>query len=202
MRSGTQACFSGLPKLYHSKFWAGLFPSMSPTCEVSVHSHRSPSISSLSYPFLTRACWQASLPRPATSAYHILNDLILPVLPLHLQQMVTEVKQVKAPLLAQQDDDGAAGPVQAVTEALPGVGMETVRRGGEMLSQSQRSSCPKETTVSLEGKRNPQKHNQTHSVSLPALLCVSVLTHICGGQRLRLGVILNCSLSCFLSLCP
>lgn len=65
---------------------------------------------------------QTSRLRPAVSAYHILNDLILPVLPLHLQQMITEVKQVKAPLLAQQDDDGAAGPVQAVTEALPGVG--------------------------------------------------------------------------------
>lgn len=36
--------------------------------------------------------------------------------------MVTEVEQVKAPLLAQQDDDGAARPVQAVTEALPGGG--------------------------------------------------------------------------------
>lgn len=34
--------------------------------------------------------------------------------------MVAEVKQVKAPLLAQQDDDGAACPIQAVTEALPG----------------------------------------------------------------------------------
>jgi hypothetical protein len=40
--------------------------------------------------------------------------------------MITEVKQVKAPLLAQQDNDGAAGPVQAVTEALPRVGKETV----------------------------------------------------------------------------
>lgn len=61
------------------------------------------------------------------SAYHVLNDLILPILPLHLQQMVTEVKQVKAPLLAQQDDDGTAGPVQAITEALPGAGKATVR---------------------------------------------------------------------------
>jgi len=49
---------------------------------------------------------------------HILNDLILPVLPLDFQQVVTEVKQVEATLLAQQDDDGAAGPVQTVTKTL------------------------------------------------------------------------------------
>ena len=56
----------------------------------------------------------------APAAYHILNDFILPVLPLYFQQMVTEVKQVEAPLLAQQDDDGAACPVQAITKTLPG----------------------------------------------------------------------------------
>lgn len=56
----------------------------------------------------------------APAAYHILNDFVLPVLPLHFQQVVAEVEQVKATLLAQQDDDGATGPVQAVTKALPG----------------------------------------------------------------------------------
>lgn len=53
---------------------------------------------------------------------HILNDFILPVLPLDFKQVVTEVKQVKAALLAQQDNNGAASPVQAVPEALPGMG--------------------------------------------------------------------------------
>lgn len=88
------------------------------------------------------ACCQAQLPRPATSAYHVLNDFVLPILPLHLQQMVTEVKQVKAPLLAQQDNDGAAGPVQAVTETLSaGGGKVKVRRREERTSQSQQYSC-------------------------------------------------------------
>lgn len=49
---------------------------------------------------------------------HILNDFILPVLPLYFQQVVTEVEQVEATLLAQQDDDGAASPVQAITKTL------------------------------------------------------------------------------------
>lgn len=52
-------------------------------------------------------------------AYHILNDFILPVLPLHFEQVVTEVEQVEATLLAQQDDDGATSPVQAIAETLP-----------------------------------------------------------------------------------
>lgn len=56
----------------------------------------------------------------APAAYHILNDFILAVLPLHFQQVVAEVEQVEATLLAQQDDDGAAGPVQAITKTLPG----------------------------------------------------------------------------------
>lgn len=65
----------------------------------------------------------APLPRPQPlAAYHILDDLILPVLPLDLQQVVTEVKQVEATLLAQQDDDGTAGPVQTITKTLPGSG--------------------------------------------------------------------------------
>lgn len=56
----------------------------------------------------------------APAAYHVLNDFILPVLPLYFEQVVTEVEQVKATLLAQQDDDGAACPVQTITETLPG----------------------------------------------------------------------------------
>ena len=65
----------------------------------------------------------APSPRPQPqAAYHILNDFIFPVLPLYFEQVVTEVKQVKATLLAQQDDDGAASPIQAVSETLPGSG--------------------------------------------------------------------------------
>lgn len=36
--------------------------------------------------------------------------------------MVTEVEKVEATLLAQQDDDGAASPVQAISKTLPGSG--------------------------------------------------------------------------------
>lgn len=43
--------------------------------------------------------------------YHILDDLILAILSLDLQQVVAEIKEVEAPLLAQQNDDGAASPV-------------------------------------------------------------------------------------------
>lgn len=39
---------------------------------------------------------------------------------LHLQKVITKVKDVKASVLPQQGDDHAAGPVEAVTEALPG----------------------------------------------------------------------------------
>lgn len=56
----------------------------------------------------------------APTTYHILNDFILPILSLYFQQMVTEVEQVEAPLLAQQDNDRAARPVQAITKTLPG----------------------------------------------------------------------------------
>lgn len=96
------------------------FPSRSPN--LSVCAQPSPSIK-----YITLSLPEGSLlpgptvPRPAASAYHVLDDFILPVLPLHLQQMVAEIKQVKASLLAQQDDDGAASPIQAVTKALPGV---------------------------------------------------------------------------------
>ena len=65
----------------------------------------------------------APSPRPQPQAtYHILNDFIFPVLPLYFEQVVTEVKQVEATLLAQQDDDGAASPIQAISETLPGSG--------------------------------------------------------------------------------
>lgn len=52
--------------------------------------------------------------------HHIFDDLVLPILPLDFEQVVAEVEEVEAPLLSQQHDDGAAGPVQPVPEALPG----------------------------------------------------------------------------------
>lgn len=115
------------------------------------------------------------------SAYHILNDLILPILPLHLQQMVTEVKQVKTPLLAQQDDDGTAGPVQAITEALPGVGKETVRSQGETPSPKPAVQLPQGDNSRLGGKEEHTKKNTTRlplSVFLPAPLCMCAYPHI------------------------
>lgn len=54
--------------------------------------------------------------------------------------MVAEVKQVEAPLLAQQDDDGAACPIQAVAEALPGGG-EGKRREAEKKGCLQSRGC-------------------------------------------------------------
>lgn len=54
-----------------------------------------------------------------SSTYHTLDDLILAVMLLHFQEVVGEVQDVKAPLLAQQGDDHTAGPVESVTKALP-----------------------------------------------------------------------------------
>lgn len=54
------------------------------------------------------------------STYHVFNDFILPVLPLHLQQVVAEVKEVKAPLLSKENNDRTACPVQTISKALPG----------------------------------------------------------------------------------
>lgn len=50
--------------------------------------------------------------------HHVLDDLVLAVLPLHFEEMVAEVKEVEAPLLPQQHNDGAAGPVQPIAKAL------------------------------------------------------------------------------------
>ncbi len=52
--------------------------------------------------------------------HHIFDDLILAVLSLDFEQVVAEVKEVKATLLSQQHNDGTAGPVQSVPKALPG----------------------------------------------------------------------------------
>lgn len=51
---------------------------------------------------------------------HIFDDLILAVLSLDFEQVVAEVKEVKATLLSQQHNDGTAGPVQPIPKALPG----------------------------------------------------------------------------------
>lgn len=57
--------------------------------------------------------------------HHTLDDLVFAVVLLHLEKVVAEVEDVKAPLLAQQGNDHAAGPVEAVTEA-PSAGQEGV----------------------------------------------------------------------------
>lgn len=61
---------------------------------------------------------QKSLLVPAEFTHHILDDLVLAVLSLHFEEMVAEVKEVEAPLLPQQYDDGAASPVQPIAKAL------------------------------------------------------------------------------------
>lgn len=57
-------------------------------------------------------CW-------SSPTHHTLDDLILAVVLLHLEKVVAEVEDVKASVLPQQGDDHAAGPVEAVPEALP-----------------------------------------------------------------------------------
>lgn len=66
----------------------------------------------------------------SVGTHHVLDDLILAVLPLHLEQVVAEVKQVEAALLTQQHDDGAACPVQPITKTLPA---EDTHRDGLLL---------------------------------------------------------------------
>ncbi|KAG7228721.1 hypothetical protein INR49_008499 [Caranx melampygus] len=51
-------------------------------------------------------------------ASDVFHRHVLPVS--RLQEVVAEVEDVKASLLSQQGDDHAAGPVEAVSEALPG----------------------------------------------------------------------------------
>ena len=53
------------------------------------------------------------------STHHVLDDFVFAILPLDFQKMVAEIKEVKAALLSQQHDDGAAGPIQPITKALP-----------------------------------------------------------------------------------
>lgn len=50
--------------------------------------------------------------------HHVLDDLVLAVLSLHFEEVIAEVKEVKATLLSQQHNDGAASPVQPVPKAL------------------------------------------------------------------------------------
>lgn len=58
--------------------------------------------------------------RRVSPTHHTLDDLVLAVVLLHLEQVVAEVQDVEAPLLSEEGDDHAAGPVEAVSEALPG----------------------------------------------------------------------------------
>lgn len=71
---------------------------------------------------------------PHRSTYHIFYDFILPILPLHLQQVIAEVKEVKAPLLSKENNDRATCPVQTISKALPG-GRNRVM-GGERCQDS------------------------------------------------------------------
>lgn len=54
-----------------------------------------------------------------SQTHHTLDDLVLAVVLLHLQEVVTEVQDVKSPLLSKEHNDHAAGPVEAISEALP-----------------------------------------------------------------------------------
>lgn len=60
--------------------------------------------------------------------HHAFYDLVLAVMLLHLEQMVAEVQDVEASLLPQQSDDHAAGPVQPITETLPGIHKQKEQR--------------------------------------------------------------------------
>lgn len=55
-----------------------------------------------------------------SATHHIFDDFILAILSLDFEKVIAEVKEVKAPLLSQQHDDGTAGPVQPIPKALPG----------------------------------------------------------------------------------
>lgn len=52
--------------------------------------------------------------------HHTLDDLILAIVLLHLEEVVAEVEDVKASVLSKEGNDHAPGPVEAVSEALPG----------------------------------------------------------------------------------
>lgn len=71
---------------------------------------------------------------PSCQTHHTLDDLVLAVVLLHLQEVVAKVQDVKSPLLSKEHDDHAAGPVEAVSEALPAeqtgsVASQNVARG-------------------------------------------------------------------------
>lgn len=51
--------------------------------------------------------------------HNILNYFIFSILSLNFEQVITEVKEVKTPLLSQQYYDCTASPVQPVSKALP-----------------------------------------------------------------------------------
>lgn len=52
------------------------------------------------------------------NTHHIFDDLILAILSLDFEEVIAEVKEVKATLLPQQHNDGTASPVQPIPKAL------------------------------------------------------------------------------------
>ena len=52
------------------------------------------------------------------STYDSLDVLVLPVDLLHPEDVIAEVQALEPPLLTQEDDEHAAGPVQALAEQL------------------------------------------------------------------------------------
>lgn len=55
----------------------------------------------------------------ARGTYHVFDDLILAIMLLYFEEMVAEIQHCKAPLLPEQHDDHAAGPVQPIAKTLP-----------------------------------------------------------------------------------
>lgn len=80
--------------------------------------------------------------RRVSPTHHTLDDLVLAVVLLHLEQVVAEVQDVEAPLLSEEGDDHAAGPVEAVSEALPGKQQRRcVNEGTKAATRASRMWC-------------------------------------------------------------
>ena len=60
--------------------------------------------------------------------HHAFDDLIFAVVLLHFEKVIAEVEDVKASLLSQEGDDHAAGPVEAISKALPAEGMRCMSK--------------------------------------------------------------------------
>jgi hypothetical protein len=54
------------------------------------------------------------------SSYDSFDEFVFAVHPLHPQDVVAEIESFETPLLAQQHENSASGPVQAFSEQFPG----------------------------------------------------------------------------------